>query len=93
MKKRIVTLTMALVLSLIVCMQAVPAMAEHTKDASYIYDFWGNANQSLSAFQLSTVIDNNSMGNNLNLSTVKDLFVYEDEIYIVERLRLLPIEL
>ncbi len=84
MKKRIVTLTMALVLSLIVCMQAVPAMAEHTKDASYIYDFWGNANQSLSAFQLSTVIDNNSMGNNLNLSTVKDLFVYEDEIYIVD---------
>lgn len=85
MKKRIVTLALTLVMSLILCMQAVPAMAEHTKDASYIYDFWGNANQSLSAFQLAAVIDGNSMGNGLDLSSVKDVFVYNnEEIYVVD---------
>ncbi|MGM9551107.1 MAG: hypothetical protein ACI3XA_02515 [Clostridia bacterium] len=84
MKKRIVTLTMTIVLSLVLCMQAVPALAEHTQDASYIYDYWGSANKSLSAFQLSTTIDSNSMGHNLPLSTVKDIAVYGDEIYIVD---------
>lgn len=80
MKKRIVTLTMAVVLSLILCMQAVPAMAEHTKDASYIYDFWGSANESINAFQLATTIDKNSMGNGISLGNVKDLFVYCDDM-------------
>ena len=96
MKKRIVTLTLVVVFSLILCMQAVPAMAEHTKDASYIYDFWGSANESISAFQLATTINKNTMGNNLTLSNVKDIFVYRDkmdtedeaddkyEIYIVD---------
>ena len=50
MKKRIITFVLALAFTLILFAQAVPVMAEHTKDASYIYDFWGNANQSLSAF-------------------------------------------
>lgn len=85
MKKRIITFVLALAFTLILFVQAVPVMAEHSKDASYIYDFWGNANQSLSAFQLATVIDGNNMGNGLDLTTVKDVFVYNnEEIYIVD---------
>ena len=84
MKKRIVALVLTIALSFILCVQAVPVMAEHTKDASYIYDFWGSANQSLSAFQLSSVIDRTSMGDGITLGNVKDIFVYEDEIYIVD---------
>ncbi len=89
MRKRITSTILALAIALILCLQAVPVMAEHTKDASYIYDFWGNANQSLSAFQLATVIDKTSMSDlaedhdenlssELALSGVKDIFVYEE---------------
>ncbi len=89
MRKRIISTILALAIALILCLQAVPVMAEHTKDSSYIYDFWGNANQSLSAFQLATVIDKTSMAdlaenhdenlsNELPLSGVKDIFVYEE---------------
>lgn len=88
---------MALAIAFIFCLQAVPVMAEHTKDASYIYDFWGNANKSLSAFQLAAVIDKNSMqdladnhddnlSNELTLAGVKDIFVYEEyeEVFVPE---------
>lgn len=91
MKKRITSTILAAATSLILCLQAVPVAAEHTQDASYIYDFWGNANQSLSAFQLATVIDKNSMADladdhdenlsdELTLSGVKDIFVYEENV-------------
>lgn len=69
---------------LVLCLQAVPAFAEHTGDASYIYDYWGSANESVSAFELSNVIDRNSVGSDVKLSTVDDLFVYDDVIYIVD---------
>lgn len=89
MKKRILSTVMVLAIAFILCLQAVPVMAEHTKDASYIYDFWGSANQSISAFQLSTVIDGSSMKDladdhaanvtdSIALSSVSDIFVYED---------------
>ncbi|MBQ7876628.1 MAG: hypothetical protein IJ316_04985 [Clostridia bacterium] len=97
MRKRIISTILALAIALILCLQAVPVMAEHTKDSSYIYDFWGNANQSLSAFQLATVIDKTSMADlaenhdenlssELPLSGVKDIFVYEEyeEVEVVE---------
>lgn len=84
MRKRTAAVVTVLSLVFILCIQAVPALAEHTKDASYIYDYWGNANKSLSAFQLSDVIDRTSMGADVVLSSVDDVFVYDDVIYIVD---------
>lgn len=79
MKKRIISTVLAVAFVVILCLQTVPVGAEHTKDSGYIYDYWGNANKSLSAFQLSTVIDKTSMGNDLNLGNVKDIFVYQND--------------
>ncbi len=84
MKKRITALVMILSLISILCFQAVPVLAEHTGDASYIYDFWGNANESISAFQLSTEIDRDSMGEGIQLSSVDDVYVYDGVIYVVD---------
>lgn len=84
MKKRITAFVMALSFAVIFCLQAAPALAEHTGDSSYIYDFWGNANESLSAFELSTSIDRNSMNNDIPLSSVNDVYVYDNIIYIVD---------
>lgn len=84
MKKRIAAIVMTLSLVFILCLQAVPASAEHTKDRSYIYDAWGNANESLSAFQLSNTIDKTAMGDGVALTTVDDVFVYGDVIYVVD---------
>ncbi len=80
MKKRIISIVLALAFTLILGLQTVSVSAEHTGDASYIYNYWGNANQSISAFQLSTVIDKNSMGDGLSLGNVKDIFVFHDDM-------------
>ncbi len=92
MKKRIASIILVLAFSFILCLQAVPVSADHTKDASYIYDFWGNANQSVAAFQLSAVIDQDSIAKNVNgedtglsLQNVEDIFVYGDEIFVIDK--------
>ncbi len=84
MTKRILAAVAALALAFVFCLQAVPVMAEHTKDASYIYDYWGSANESLSAFELSTSITNDSMPDDITLSSVDDVYVYDGIIYIVD---------
>lgn len=84
MTKRILAAAAALALAFVFCLQAVPAMAEHTKDASYIYDYWGSANKSLSAFELSTSITYEAMPDDITLSSVDDVYVYNGIIYIVD---------
>lgn len=57
--------------------------AENTVESDYIYDYWGNANKSISAFELSNILDGTNMGG-IKLSSVTDVSVSEDKIFLVD---------
>lgn len=79
MMKRILSLTVLVLL----CFTFATAYAEHTGDSSYIYDYWGAANESLSAFELSTVISTDSVEGAV-IKSVDDIYVYNDRVYIAD---------
>ncbi len=79
MTKRIVCLTVVALL----CLSFATAYAEHTGDSSYIYDFWGSANESLSAFELSTTI-NSDVIEGVTIQSVDDVYVEGNRIYIAD---------
>ncbi len=79
MTKRIISLITLVLL----CFTFATAYAEHTDDSSYIYDYWSSANQSLNAFELSTVINSDSV-EGLTLGSVDDVYVHGDKIYIAD---------
>ncbi|MDO4563075.1 MAG: hypothetical protein Q4C12_04505 [Clostridia bacterium] len=60
------------------------AYAEHTNDASYIYDFWGNANNSMGAFELSSVIDNTNMPEDISIKGINDIYVHNGRISLID---------
>lgn len=79
MTKRIISLITLVLL----CFTFATAYAEHTEDSSYIYDFWGSANQSLNAFELSTVLNSESI-DGVTLKSVDDVYVYGGRIFIAD---------
>ncbi len=79
MTKRILSLC----LLVLVCFTFATAYAEHTDDGSYIYDYWGSANESLNAFELSTVISADNVDGAL-IKSVNDVYVYGERIYIAD---------
>lgn len=79
MTKRIVSLTVLVLL----CFTFATAYAEHTGDSSYIYDYWGSANPSLNAFELSRVIRTDSVEGAV-MKSVDDVYVHNDLIYIAD---------
>ena len=81
MTKRIISLVTLVLL----CFTFATAYAEHTDDSSYIYDYWGSANQSLNAFELSTVINSDSV-EGASIKSVDDVYVHGDRIYIADSL-------
>lgn len=81
MTKRIISLITLVLL----CFTFATAYAEHTEDSSYIYDAWGSANQSLNAFELSTVINSDSV-DGLTIKSVDDVYVHGGKIYIADSL-------
>lgn len=73
MTKRIISLITLVLL----CFTFATAYAEHTEDSSYIYDYWGSANESLNAFELSTVVNSDSV-DGVTIKSVDDVYVYAE---------------
>lgn len=80
MKKVVSLVVLVMLLSLAI----LPVCADHTGDSSYVYNFWSNANPSLSAFELSTVINSASIGEEYDFSVVSDVYCYDGKIYIAD---------
>ncbi len=81
MTKRIISLTVLVLL----CFTFVTAYAEHTSDSSYIYDYWGSANESLNAFELSTVINSDNI-EGVSIKSVDDVYYHNGQIFIADSL-------
>lgn len=79
MTKRILSLSMLVLL----CFTFATAYAEHTDDSSYIYDYWGSANPSLNAFELSTVLRTDSL-DGVVIKSVDDVYYHDGRIYIAD---------
>ena len=79
MTKRIISLITLVLL----CFTFATAYAEHTEDSSYIYDYWGSANESLNAFELSTVIDSESV-DGVTIKSVDDVYVHDGRVFIAD---------
>lgn len=79
MKKRIFTMLTVIAL----CFTFATAYAEHTDDSSYIYDAWGSANESLSAFELSRKINSDTVEGAV-IKSVDDLYVHNNRVYIAD---------
>lgn len=79
MTKRILSLCVLVLL----CFTFATAYAEHTDDSSYIYDYWGSANESVNAFELSTTISTDSIDGAV-IKSVDDIYVHNDRIYIAD---------
>ncbi len=73
----------SLVLLGLLCFTFATAYAEHTDDSSYIYDYWGSANESVNAFEFSRVINTDSVEGAV-IKSVDDVYVYGDRIYIAD---------
>ncbi len=82
MKKRILSLCLLILL----CFTFATAYAEHTNDSSYIYDFWGSANESLNAFELSKVISGQIEGGTEEnvIQSVDDVYYHNGRLYIAD---------
>lgn len=82
MKKRILSLCVLVLL----CFTYASAYAEHTNDSSYIYDFYGGANESLNAFELSKVISGHIEGGNDEavIQSVDDVYYHDGRVYIAD---------
>ncbi|GMK40655.1 hypothetical protein PCCS19_37110 [Paenibacillus sp. CCS19] len=59
------------------------ALAANTFESNYTYDFWGNSQKSLPAFELVNSIDGSSMGD-IPLGSVDDVYVSSDRIFLVD---------
>lgn len=59
------------------------AFAANTFESNYTYDFWGNSQKSLPAFELVNQVDGSSLGD-IPLGSVDDVFVSSDRIFLVD---------
>ncbi|MDI6617307.1 MAG: hypothetical protein QME45_01360 [Clostridiales bacterium] len=57
--------------------------AANTFEHNYIYNYWGEANKSLPAFEFVNVIDGSVM-KDIKFSEVDDVFVSKDRIFLVD---------
>lgn len=58
--------------------------AAKTFESNYNYDYWGNVNKSIPAFEYYNTLDSSNMMNGLKISSVDDVFVGKDRIFIVD---------
>jgi len=80
MKKRCILTLLILCITL----SSLTAFAENTYSSNYIYNYWGDANKSISAFELSFVIDSSAIekaGRDIPLKTMEDVFVAYSDLY------------
>jgi len=57
--------------------------ADNTRDYNYIYDYWGNANNSVAAFQFGYAIDKTAAGQ-YKISSIDDIYVSGGKIYMID---------
>jgi hypothetical protein len=68
---------------LVMMLPSADVFAANTFERNYTYDFWGNSQKSLPAFELVNTIDGNSLGD-IPLGSVDDVFVSSDRIFLVD---------
>lgn len=57
--------------------------AQNTRETTYNYNYWGNANEDIPFFELLTTIDKDNMGET-KLSSVDDIYVFENRIFVID---------
>ncbi|MGL6174402.1 MAG: hypothetical protein ACRC1P_07310 [Cellulosilyticaceae bacterium] len=78
MKYRMITFIAALTM-----LFSLDIYADQTVNYNYTYDYWGQVNPSIAAFELIRQIDSNDMGE-IKLSSIDDVAISDNRVFLVD---------